>query len=66
MKDKLLLKTIIICATAIICIIIASYTYYETNRYKVAGENGAYIIDKYNGKSYDSEGKVDDYFRNKP
>ncbi len=66
MKNVSLIKLIIVCITAIVCISIASYTYYESNRYEVSGQGGSILIDKYNGISYDYEGKVDNYFRNKP
>jgi hypothetical protein len=42
--------------------------YYEVNRYYVHGSNygaGGYVVDKYNGKAYGSDGDIDNYFRNK-
>jgi len=52
MENKSLIKTIIICITAIICISIAGYVYYQSNRYFIDG-NGS-VIDKYKEQTQSS------------
>ena len=63
MKDKNLLKTIVICVSVVICVCVASYVYYESNRYYI---NNGYIVDKHSGKVCDYDGKVDGFFKDKP
>ncbi len=50
MKDKSVLKTIIICITAIICVSIASYVYREANRYELSPSG--FMVDKYTLEFY--------------
>ena len=50
MKDKSLIKTIIICVSAIICVSIASYAYREANRYYF--NQGYTMVDKYTKDVY--------------
>lgn len=63
MEWKSLRKLIIICVTVLICVSIASYTYYESNRY-VTTEGGA-MIDKYKGIIYLTDGSQLNYGINK-
>ena len=49
MEKKSLIKTIIICITAIVCVSIGSYVYFDTNRYKI---DDRAMIDKFTKEVY--------------
>lgn len=55
MEKKSLLKLVAICVTVLICVSIASYSYYESNRYVLNG--GGAMVDKYKGIIYLPDGR---------
>ena len=56
MKDKNLLKTIIVCVSVVVCVCVYCYVYYEVNRYRFYHE---LMIDKYTGKIYKPDEKCE-------